>query len=90
MTKMIQVRNVPEKVHTELKRRARERKQTLTAYVEELLEREVMNPSRQDVVKRIKGRKPVALDRPIAEYVGEERETREVELTRRLERSQTS
>ena len=38
---MIQVRNVPPELHRELKRRARLAGKSLTAYIQEILEREV-------------------------------------------------
>ena len=44
MSRMIQVRNVSDKLHRELMRRARARGRTLTDYVEEILEREVARP----------------------------------------------
>lgn len=74
---MIQVRNVPNALHRELVRRAKERGQTLTAYVQEVLEREVRRTSRQEVVRRIRELPSVTLPRPIAEYIREERERRD-------------
>lgn len=41
VAKTIQVRNVPERLHRELRKRARAQRQTLTDYVEQLLEREL-------------------------------------------------
>jgi hypothetical protein len=38
MAKMIQVRNVPDRLHRELVRRARLRGQTLTDYIQEILD----------------------------------------------------
>ncbi len=46
---MIQVRNVPERLHRELIRRARASGQTLAEYVERILEREVARPLPQEV-----------------------------------------
>lgn len=57
--KMIQVRNVRPEVHAELVRRAKLRGKTLTAYVEEILEREVATEPIEDVMARIKSRRPV-------------------------------
>lgn len=74
---MIQVRNVPSSLHRELVRRATERGQTLTAYVQEVLEREVSRSAREDVVRRLRELPPVPLARPVAEYLREEREGRE-------------
>jgi antitoxin FitA len=59
MAKMIQVRNVSDRVHRELTRRARKRGQTLTGYIEELLEREVSRPSRDEWEARLRTREPV-------------------------------
>ena len=76
MAKMIQVRNVPDRLHHELIRRARRRGQTLTQYIEELLEREVARPPREELLERIAARTPVELDPPAAELLREERERR--------------
>jgi hypothetical protein len=59
MAKMIQVRNVPERLHRELTRRARDRGQTLTAFIEELLEREAARPDPSTVASRIRSREQV-------------------------------
>src|SRR5918996_416209 len=56
MAKMIQVRNVSERLHRELTRRARRRGQTLTAFVEEILEREAARPAPEEVAARIRSR----------------------------------
>jgi plasmid stability protein len=59
MSKMIQVRNVPDRLHRELKSRAKRRGQSLTAYIQELLEREVSRPDPADVFARIEARGPL-------------------------------
>ncbi len=74
---MIQVRNVPDKLHRELTRRARARGQTLTDYIQELLEREVARPPAAEVFDRIEARPPVKLGRSAAELIREERAARE-------------
>lgn len=61
MAKMIQVRNVPDRLHRELRRRARLRGQSLTEYIEEILEREVARPPAEEVFARIRSRTPVDL-----------------------------
>ena len=61
MAKMIQVRNVPDRLHRELRRRARLRGQSLTEYIEEILEREVARPPAEEVFARIRSRAPVDL-----------------------------
>jgi hypothetical protein len=77
MAKMIQVRNVPDRLHRELVRRARARGETLTQYVETVLEREVQRPLADDVLRRIQSRASVGLERPVADLIREDRERRE-------------
>lgn len=59
MAKMLQVRNIPERLHRELSKRAKARGQTLTEYVQRLLEREVARPPAEEVFDRIDRRKPI-------------------------------
>jgi hypothetical protein len=77
MSKMIQVRNVPERLHRELVKRARSRGQTLTDYIQGLLEREAARPPAEEVFERISTRSPVRLDGRAADLIREERATRE-------------
>lgn len=77
MSKMIQVRNVPERLHRELARRARARNQTLTDYIQELLEREVAQPPPDEVFDRVESRDPVELDISVAELIKADRSERE-------------
>lgn len=76
--KMIQVRSVPARLHRELVKRARARGQTLTDYVEEILQREVARPPAEEVFSRIARRTSVDLGRPAADLVRQERGTRQV------------
>lgn len=76
---MIQVRNVPDKLHRELMRRAKARGQTLTDYIQSVLEREVSTPPREEVFARIHARPKIKLSRPSAEIIREAREERERE-----------
>jgi len=59
MPKMIQVRNVPDDLHRRLLQRARSRGQTLTDYIQEILERAVGKPDRMEVLERILSREPI-------------------------------
>ncbi|MDQ3767699.1 MAG: hypothetical protein M3346_10185 [Actinomycetota bacterium] len=77
MSKMIQVRNVPDRLHRKLMRRARARGQTLTDYVQEILEREVARPPADEVFKRISGRERVRLRGPAADLIKQERASRD-------------
>ncbi len=73
MSKMIQVRNVSERLHRELTRRARAGGETLTQYVERILERKVARPKSQEVFDRIARRPRVDLGEPAAERIKRER-----------------
>ena len=77
MSKMIQVRNVPDRLHRELVKRAGARGQTLTDYVQDVLEREVSRPPAHEVFERISGRRPVRLGARAADLIREERAARE-------------
>jgi antitoxin FitA len=77
MSKMIQVRNVPERLHRELVRRARRRGQTLTDYIQGILERETARPLPEEVFERISRRAPVKVGTSAAELLREERTLRE-------------
>lgn len=76
MSKMIQVRNVPDRLHRELVKRARANGQTLTDYVQRILERELARPPATEVFERIATRAAVRLGRPAAEFVRAERRGR--------------
>ena len=73
MAKMIQVRNVPVRLHRELVRRAKRRGQTLTDYIEEVLEREVARPEAEEGFERVRRRKPVDLGKSAARVLRSER-----------------
>ena len=76
MSKMIQVRNVPDKLHRELIRRARASGETLTEYIERILEREVTRPHAQELFGRIARRPKVDLGEPASELIKRERAVR--------------
>jgi plasmid stability protein len=73
---MIQVRNVPERLHRELVKRARRRGVTLTKYIEDILEREVARPPAEEVFELIEASPGVRLGRSAADLIGEERSDR--------------
>ena len=74
---MIQVRNVPARLHRELVKRARRRGVTLTRYIQDILEREVARPPADEVFERIEASAAVRLDRSASELIREERAARE-------------
>lgn len=83
MSKMIQVRNVPDKLHRELTKRAKAEGLTLTDYIQRLLEREVARPTVAEVFARIDARERVNLGRPAAELIREERADRDASMAAR-------
>jgi plasmid stability protein len=78
MAKMIQVRDVPDRLHRELTKRARQHGLTLTGYVQQILEREVARPPVAEVLERIAARDPVELGVTAAELLRAERVKRRV------------
>lgn len=75
MSKMIQVRNVPDSLHHKLKARAASAGQTLSDYLLSELERLAARPTRDEMLARIHARKRVNLKTPAAVVVREERES---------------
>jgi hypothetical protein len=73
---MIQIRNVPDWLHREIERRARVKGLTMTAFIQQLLEREVALPPIEEVFARLASHEPVDLGRPAAELIHEERAAR--------------
>ena len=73
MSKMIQVRNVHDRLHRELVRRTRGRGQSLTDYVQDILEREVKRPPAVEVFERVSKRAPVRLTGRAADLIRDER-----------------
>jgi antitoxin FitA len=78
MAKMIQVRDVPDPLHRELTRRARQARLTLTAYVQRILEREIAHPPAAEVFERIAAREPVDLGVSAADLLRAERAQRKI------------
>lgn len=76
MAKMIQVRNVPARLHRELVRRAKKRGQTLTDYLKEVLEREIARSEAEEVFERVRTRTPVDLGETAAAILRNERTKR--------------
>lgn len=73
MSKMIQVRNVPDSLHRKLVKRAKDRGETLTQFIQRVLEREVALPPADEVFERVRARAPVRLGTSAAELIAAER-----------------
>lgn len=82
---IIQVKNVPPQMHSELRRRAEQDGMTIRDYVLKLIERDQRLPSRRDWLERVAALEPVSVSRSAAEVVREAREERDRELTERIE-----
>lgn len=75
MSRMIQIRNVPDGLHRKLKVRAADAGQTLSDYLLAELERVAARPTRDEMLHRIHRRRRVTLKTPAATIIREERES---------------
>ena len=75
MSRMVQIRNVPEALHRKLKARAADAGQTLSDYLLTELERLAARPTRDEMLARLHGRRRVTLRTPAAVVIREERES---------------
>lgn len=75
MSRMVQIRNVPDALHRKLKVRAADAGQTLSDYLLAELERLAARPTREEMRARIHGRRPVSLKTPAAVAIRDERES---------------
>jgi len=75
MSKMIQIRNVPDALHRTLKSRAAESGRTLSDYLLAEVERLAARPTRDEMLARIHGRSRLTLKTPAAVVIREERES---------------
>lgn len=73
---MIQIRNVPDRMHRRLKARAALAGMSLSDYLRLELERILERPTRAELADRIAERRAVELDPSAAEIVRQEREKR--------------
>jgi plasmid stability protein len=75
MSRMVQIRNVPDTLHRKLKVRAADAGQTLSDYLLAELERLAARPTRDEMLARIHARKRVTLKTPAAVVIREERDS---------------
>jgi len=71
MSKMIQVRNVPERVHSTLKARAAREGMSLSDFIKRELERTAERPTMQEWLKRTQSAKPIRAKRSAAQIIRE-------------------
>jgi plasmid stability protein len=75
MSKMVQIRNVPDPLHRKLKMRAASAGQTLSDYLLAELERLAARPARDEMLARLHGRNRVTLRTPAAVVIRDERDS---------------
>jgi antitoxin FitA len=73
MSKMIQIRNVPDELHRQLKIKAAERGISLSDLLLQMAEREVNRVSWEEMSERIRSRGRVELTTPAADVIREMR-----------------
>jgi plasmid stability protein len=69
MSKMIQIRNVPDEVHQALKVRAIKEGMSLSDFLLREVSKVLARPTLPDMIERIRQRKPVELDEDSAETI---------------------
>ena len=76
MSKMIQIRNVPDRLHETLKARAAREGMSLSDFIKRELERTAERPTMREWLELTKRAKPIMAKRSAAEIVRELREAR--------------
>ncbi len=76
MSKMIQIRNVPEALHRTLKSRAAREGMSLSDFIKRELERTAERPMMREWLERTRQGKPIASSRSAAQVVRELRDSR--------------
>jgi plasmid stability protein len=76
MLKMIQVRNVPERIHSTLKSRAAREGMSLSDFIKRELARSVERPTMQEWLEFTKQLKPIPSKRSAAQVIRELRDGR--------------
>jgi len=75
MSKMVQIRNVPDALHRKLKARAADSGQSLSDYLLAEIGRLAARPTRDEMLARLHGRKRITLRTPAAIAIREERDS---------------
>ncbi len=77
MSKMVQIRNMPDEVHRKLKARAAEQGISLSDYLNRLAERDASRPTIEELSERIRRRGRVKLSTSTADVLREMRDADE-------------
>jgi plasmid stability protein len=75
MSKMIQIRHVPDVVHRKIKARAAQAGQTLSDYLRAEIERIAALPTRDEMLARLHASTRVKLKTPAAQIIRKERDS---------------
>ena len=73
---MVQIRNVPDEVHRQLKARAALAGMSISEFTLREIERSLKQPTREELLTRLRTRRPVEPGEPVAAAVAAEREGR--------------
>lgn len=76
MSKMIQIRNVPDQLHRTLKARAASAGMSLSDYIKKELEKSAEQLTMKEWLERVSRHKPIRTDRTAAEIIRELRDSR--------------
>ena len=76
MSRMLQIRNVPNDLHARLKARAAFAGMSMSAYVLREIRQSLDRPTREEVFARIAELPPIHLDPPPADILREDRDRR--------------
>lgn len=76
MATMVQIRNVPDELHRELKARAAQAGMTLSDYLLEEIRNLAVRPTMREWAKEVRKEEPVELFKSPAEILREERDRR--------------
>lgn len=75
-TTMIQIRNVPDKTHRQVKARAAMERMSMSDFILRELERVIQRPSREELLERISRLPQTELQPSAADVIGAERQSR--------------
>ncbi len=76
MSKMLQIRNVPDDLHRRLKAKSALAGLSMSEYVLREIRKSLTRPTREEVLARIAALPPIELDPPVAEVLRDERRHR--------------
>ena len=76
MSKMIQIRNIPEETYRILESRAALAGMSLSDYLLAELKRLTVRPTQREFLERLRNREPVDLATPVADLIASERTSR--------------